>query len=64
MLELHGPWGNFAIPDGNDKDNPGQLTWTVVKVDVSQIWIDLSLLDEEKVLRYDDSDRTLSEKCR
>jgi hypothetical protein len=52
MLELHGPWGNFAIPDGNDKDHTGQLTWTVIKVDVSQIWIDLALLDEDKVQNF------------
>src|ERR1700744_149558 len=49
MLEIHGPWGNFAIPDGTDKDHPNQLTWSVVKIDVQQIWIDLSKLDEEKV---------------
>jgi hypothetical protein len=36
-LEFHGPWGNFAIPDGRDKDHLEQLTWTVIKVDVSEI---------------------------
>ena len=49
MLEIHGPWGNFAIPDGTDKDHPGQLTWSVVKIDIQQIWIDLSKLDEDKI---------------
>jgi hypothetical protein len=53
MVEIHGPWGNFAIPDGTDRDHPVQLTWSVVQIDVQQIWIDLSKLDEEKVQKID-----------
>jgi hypothetical protein len=48
-IDLKGPWSNFAIPDGTNKDSPGELTWTVLKVDVLRLYIDLSDLDEDKV---------------
>jgi hypothetical protein len=48
-IDLNGPWANFAIPDGTNKDKPGELTWSVLKADAFRLFIDLSDLDEDKV---------------
>ena len=51
-IDLVGPWGNQAIPDGTDKDAPGQPTWAILKVDVLRIFVNLAGLDEDKVQNH------------
>ena len=48
-IDLTGPWGTYAIPAGPDKDT-GELTWLFFKVDILRLYVDLSDLNEDKVL--------------
>lgn len=46
-IDMLGTLGNFAVPDGTDKN--GELTWAILKVDVLRLYVNLSDLDEDKV---------------
>jgi len=48
LIETNGPWANYALPAGVDKEGGG-LTWAVLKVDVLRLYVNLSDLDEDKV---------------
>jgi hypothetical protein len=48
-IDLNGPWAHFAIPDGTNKNSPGELTWLVLKVNVLRLYVNLSDLDEDQV---------------
>jgi hypothetical protein len=52
LIQLHGPWANYAIPDGIEKDSSDKPTWTVVKADVIRLYLNLSNLDADKVQNY------------
>ena len=47
IFELNGPWANYALPDGTKAN--GELTWSVLKVNVLRLFVDLADLDEDKV---------------
>lgn len=51
-IDLAGPWGNKAIPDGTNKDSPDEPTWAVLKTDVLRIFVNLADLDEDKVQNH------------
>lgn len=48
-IDLLGPWGDYAIPDGINKQKPDELTWAVIKVNARKIFLDLADLNEDKV---------------
>ncbi len=52
LIELKGPWADFAIPDGIDSSSPSEMTWSVLRFDLLRIYIDLADLDEDKVLNH------------
>jgi hypothetical protein len=49
-IDLNGPWGNYALPDGLDKS--GEFTWTVLKMDTHRVFLDLADLDEDKISNH------------
>jgi hypothetical protein len=50
-IDLKGPWANYALPDGVGKEN-GELTWSILKLDVIRLDVNLSDLDEDKVMNH------------
>lgn len=52
LIDLKGPWGNFALPDGIDKDSPDQFTWSILKADILRLYVNLTVLDEDKVTNH------------
>lgn len=51
LIDMPPLFGNFAIPDGVDKDT-GDPTWAVLKLDVLRLYVDLSDLDEDKIQNH------------
>jgi hypothetical protein len=51
LIELTGPWANYALPDGVNKET-GELTWAVLRLDVLRLYVDLSDLNEDKVTNH------------
>ena len=49
-IDLNGPWGNYALPDGLDKN--GGFTWAVLKIDTHRVFLDLADLDEDKLSNH------------
>jgi hypothetical protein len=46
-IDVNGPWGHYALPDGIGKD--GEFTWAVLKMDTHRVFLDLADLDEDKI---------------
>lgn len=49
-IDLTGPWGNEALPDGTDPASPEEFTWSVLQADVLRLYVNLADLDEDKVM--------------
>ena len=45
-IELNGPWGYRAIPEGVDDSEPDELTWAILRVNTLRMYLDLSTLDD------------------
>ena len=48
-IELHGLWGQYAIPSGINQQKPDELLWAIININVFRIFVDLSTLNEDKV---------------
>jgi hypothetical protein len=52
LIDLKGPWGTFALPDGIDKGPSGEVTWTILKADLLRLYVNLIDLDEDKIANH------------
>lgn len=51
-IDLFGKWGDYGIPDGINKEKPDELTFAVIRVNALRIFLNLSDLDEDKVINH------------
>jgi len=49
-IELDGPWGYYALPDGVNPIRQDEYTWTIIQANLLRVNFDLAKLDEDKVL--------------
>lgn len=51
-IDLIGPWGDYGIPDGVNKQKPDEFMWAFIKIDTLRVFVDLAVLDEDKVMNH------------